>query len=244
MREKTIVIKTIGYSLAALYGVILLFFLWAVYMQKYDEYVIFYCLLFAVLFISAIAVARLREWGRKLLIALNVLTLVCLAIRYVPKIGIVPTGFIFMNIIVFLYFTQNEIRNHFFVKSFDKWISVLVIDDDEALIKTIRPLLISNGYSVLTADSGENGLIIAESQQPDIILLDVILPGIKGREVCKRLKSNDKTKDIPVVFVTAKDSEDDIKAEKEVGAAAHLTKPINKKMLMETLKNVLKKPVF
>jgi len=122
-------------------------------------------------------------------------------------------------------------------KSFQK--SILIIDDDESIIKTVRAILISQGYSVLAASSGENGLKIAQNQKPDLILLDVILPGVKGRDVCKQLKEDVKTKNIPVVFLTSKDSEDDIQAEKEVGGEGHLTKPVDAKMLIAAIHNIL-----
>ena len=119
------------------------------------------------------------------------------------------------------------------------WKSILIIDDDESIIKTVRAILISKGYAVLTADSGESGLMIAKNQKPDLILLDVILPGIKGRDVCKKLKEETETKNIPVVFLTSKDSEDDIQAEKALGAQEHLTKPVNAQVLISTIYNIL-----
>ena len=137
-----------------------------------------------------------------------------------------------MNIVVFLYFSQTKIKLQFHSGKFDKWRSILVVDDDETIIKTVRPILISHGCSVLTASSGEGGLQIALTQKPDLIVLDVILPGIKGREVCKKLKEDERTKDIPIVFLTAKNSPEDIQAEMDVGAEAHLTKPVNAKALI------------
>ncbi len=122
------------------------------------------------------------------------------------------------------------------------WQSILVVDDDETVRATARSVLIHQGYSVLTAENGEEGLAVAERQRPDVILLDVILPGIKGREVCRRLKENPSTKDIPVIFLTAKESPDDIQAEKEVGGQAHLTKPIDTKTLIATIEGVLSHP--
>ena len=71
------------------------------------------------------------------------------------------------------------------------------------------------------------------------ILLDVILPGIKGREVCRKLKEDETTKDIPVIFLTAKDSPDDVKAEKEVGGEEHLTKPVTSKVLVSAVNKIL-----
>ncbi|MCK5081489.1 MAG: response regulator, partial [Candidatus Omnitrophica bacterium] len=69
--------------------------------------------------------------------------------------------------------------------------------------------------------------------------LDVILPGIKGREVCQKLKEDPRTKGIPVVFLTAKDSPEDIQAEKDAGSSGHITKPVNIKVLIETIQSIL-----
>lgn len=118
--------------------------------------------------------------------------------------------------------------------------SVLIVDDDETVIKSIRPLLVRQGYFVLTAANGEDGITIARHQKPDMIFLDVIMPGLKGREVCKRLKADELTKGIPVVFLTAKDSPDDVAAEMAVGAAAHLTKPVDLAKLLSTINQSLK----
>ncbi len=126
------------------------------------------------------------------------------------------------------------------MKSLTAWKSILVVDDDETLLKTIRPILMKEGYSVLTAATGETGYNVAINQKPDLIILDVILPGIKGRELCQKIKTTPETKDIPVIFLTAKFSEDDVKAELEAGASAHLTKPIEQKVLFSTIKKFLK----
>ena len=96
-----------------------------------------------------------------------------------------------------------------------------------SLIKLLETGLADKGYHVLTATTGESGLSIAQNKEIDLILLDVILPGIKGREVCAKLKMEEKTKNIPVFFLTAKDSPDDIKAELDLGAVAHITKPVD-----------------
>jgi CheY-like chemotaxis protein len=117
--------------------------------------------------------------------------------------------------------------------------SVLIVDDDETLIKSVRPILVHQGYFVLTAGNGEDGLTISRRQKPDLIFLDVIMPGMKGREVCKKLKADPETKNIPVVFLTAKDSPDDIAAEMAVGAAAHLTKPVEPKKLMTMIDKII-----
>jgi CheY-like chemotaxis protein len=119
------------------------------------------------------------------------------------------------------------------------WKSILVIDDDEMTSKLIRPTLMKSGYSVLTALTGEEGMIIAGQQKPDLILLDVILPRMKGRAVCQKLKSNPETSDIPIVFLTAKDSQDDVMAEMSLGAIAHLSKPVQPDLLLRRIKEIL-----
>ena len=104
---------------------------------------------------------------------------------------------------------------------------ILIIDDDKGLLKMMRVNLTAKGFDVLIAETGEKGLQIAKRQKPDLIILDVILPGIKGREVCAKLKKDAQTQNIPVIFLTAKNSPDDIRAELEVGGVSHLTKPLD-----------------
>ena len=117
--------------------------------------------------------------------------------------------------------------------------TILVIDDDKGLIKMLETVLGSQGYVVLSANTGEGGLQIAQNKPVDLILLDVILPGMKGRQVCARLKESETTKDVPVIFLTAKDSPDDIKAEMEAGAIAHITKPIELTELIARVSNFI-----
>ena len=118
--------------------------------------------------------------------------------------------------------------------------NILIIDDDRGLVKMISSCLLSAGFAVWAADSGETGLTLARQNKPDLIILDVLLPKLKGREVCAKLKADGETRDIPVIFLTAKDSPDDVVAELEVGAVAHLTKPVNTQLLLAEVKNVLK----
>lgn len=117
--------------------------------------------------------------------------------------------------------------------------TILVIDDDKGLIKMLETGLGGQGYNVFSANTGEGGLQIAQNKPVDLILLDVILPGLKGRQVCAKLKENEKTKHVPVVFLTAKNSPDDIKAELAVGAIAHITKPIDLHELIAKVHEIL-----
>jgi CheY-like chemotaxis protein len=118
---------------------------------------------------------------------------------------------------------------------------ILLVDDDAGEHMIIVPILSKAGYSVVSAKSGEQALQLALNERPDLIILDVIMPGIKGRELCRKMKAYDVLKEIPVVFLTAKDSEDDVKAELEAGAIAHLTKPINPTDFLSTIDGIIRK---
>ncbi len=113
---------------------------------------------------------------------------------------------------------------------------VLLVDDDPGVHLIITPLLVKQGFQVVSAKTGEQGLQLALSERPNMIILDVIMPGIKGRELCMKIKAYDVLKNIPVIFLTAKDSPDDLKAELEVGGLTHLAKPIDPNNLIKTIK--------
>lgn len=116
---------------------------------------------------------------------------------------------------------------------------ILIVDDDISIHKMLEPILMSNDYQVISAKTGEEGLQMAQDHKPDMIILDVILPGMKGRAVCTAIKKNSALKDVPVLFLTSKDSPDDVQAELEAGGVGHLTKPINPQYLVAQIKKVL-----
>jgi len=118
---------------------------------------------------------------------------------------------------------------------------VLLVDDDPGVHVVIVPILSKAGYLAISAKSGEQALHLALNERPDLIILDVIMPGIKGRDLCKKIKAYDVLKDIPVIFLTAKDSQDDINAELEAGAVTHLTKPVNPANLLHTIDGIIGK---
>jgi len=239
--KKILDITIIGYLLAILYAFSMVGFIF--YSQVPDLQIksSVYLLLFGISLIGSVAVARLKEWGRKVIVVSSAMTFFMLLGFYVKTVDLFPLCYFIMNIVIFLYFNQSKIKLQFMGRRVEDWHSVLIIDDDLMLVKLIRPILMAHGFSVLTATSGEEGIQVAQLQKPDIILLDVILPGIKGREVCRKLKEDPEVKKIPVIFLTAKDSRDDIQAEKEVGGETHLTKPVNGKVLISTIRNILAK---
>lgn len=119
--------------------------------------------------------------------------------------------------------------------------TVLVIDDDLTFTKLVKSHFLKQKVNVVSAESGERGLELAKRHMPDLIILDVILPNIKGREVCAKLKEDILTANIPVMFVTFKNSLDDISAEMELGAVMHLTKPVNYDHLYQQVHKILVK---
>jgi len=116
---------------------------------------------------------------------------------------------------------------------------ILLVDDDPVEHAIVFPILSKAGYLPISAYNGEQALHLALDERPDLIILDVIMPGIKGRDLCKKIKAYDVLKEIPVIFLTAKDSQDDIKAELEAGGIAHLTKPINPVDLAKTIDGII-----
>lgn len=105
--------------------------------------------------------------------------------------------------------------------------TILVVDDEPVNIKIFMELLRSD-YAIKVATDGEKALQIAFSDSPpDLILLDILMPGIDGYEVCRRLKADPRTKDIPIIFITAKGSEEDQTRGFELGAVDYVTKPFS-----------------
>lgn len=116
---------------------------------------------------------------------------------------------------------------------------ILLIDDERVLHIMLRSVFATHGIDVISAYTGEEGIERVINEKPDMVILDVILPTIKGREVCRRLKAMEVSANIPVMFLTAKDSEDDIEAEMSLGAITHVNKPINSMALLREIKKIL-----
>ena len=113
---------------------------------------------------------------------------------------------------------------------------ILIIDDEPDLLTLAGRRLKSWGYDVLQAGSGEEGLRVADEDQPDLILLDVLMPKMKGREVCAALKANDRTKDIPVIFLSSLGMPDHIKGGLDAGAEDYILKPFNAEDLRDRIR--------
>jgi len=105
--------------------------------------------------------------------------------------------------------------------------SVLIVDDIPENLQVLGNILLQKGLDVGFATNGEEALEAIEYSKPDIILLDIMMPGMSGITVCQKLKANPETKDIPVIFITAKAQPEDIIKGFEVGAVDYVTKPFN-----------------
>ena len=104
---------------------------------------------------------------------------------------------------------------------------ILVVDDIEANVRLLQAKLQAEYYDVLVASSGPEALAMAAEESPDLVLLDVMMPGMDGFEVCRRLKNDPETRHIPVVLVTALDGRGDRITGLEAGADEFLTKPVD-----------------
>ena len=109
---------------------------------------------------------------------------------------------------------------------------VLVVEDNPTNVVLLEGLLSKNGYKIGTALDANQAFEFVKKVLPDLILLDVMIPGMNGFEVCKELKSNVKTKHIPVIFLTAKTTTEDIVKGFEVGGVDYITKPYKKEELI------------
>ena len=110
--------------------------------------------------------------------------------------------------------------------------TILVIDDNPTNLKLLVDYLENSDYTVLIAQAGDSGLQRAQNVIPDLILLDVMMPEMDGFEVCRRLKADETTHDIPVIFLTALSGEPEIIRAFEVGAVDYVTKPVRQKELL------------
>ena len=118
---------------------------------------------------------------------------------------------------------------------------VLVVDDERDILELVQYNLEKEGYRVTAVASGEDALAAARTKLPDIIVLDLMLPGVDGLEVCRRLQSDAATRGIPIVMLTAKGTEADVVAGLELGASDYVTKPFSPRVLTARIRAVLRR---
>ena len=118
---------------------------------------------------------------------------------------------------------------------------IYIIEDEQDISELIRFNLSLEGFNVETFGTGEAGLKAIEETQPDLLILDIMLPGMSGLEICRRLKESSKTKEIPVIMVSARGEESDVVKGLELGADDYVTKPFSPKVLHARVEAVLRR---
>ncbi len=116
---------------------------------------------------------------------------------------------------------------------------ILVVEDERELVKALQIRLEAAGYDVLAAYDGQEGLAKAQNEEPDLIILDLMLPKLDGYKVCRMLKFDDKYKKIPIIMLSARAQESDKKTGYETGADAYITKPFQHTIVLAKIKELL-----
>jgi len=117
---------------------------------------------------------------------------------------------------------------------------ILIIDDEKDFLLMLEKRLSAEGYSVLTADNGKDAITIAKSKSPDLIILDVIMPGMKGDEVAEKLKEHTSTKSIPVIFLTAiLEKTEEYKEDHIIAGNIIFAKPFDPEELLDEIKTLV-----
>ena len=119
--------------------------------------------------------------------------------------------------------------------------SVLVVEDEDAIRELVRYNLIKEGYQVVGAATGEEALRLAGKERFDVVVLDLMLPGIDGLSVCRSLKGDARTQNVPIVILTAKGEETDVVAGLNLGADDYITKPFSPRVLLARMRAVLRR---
>ncbi len=116
---------------------------------------------------------------------------------------------------------------------------IMVVEDEESLLKLECMLLTMRGYQVYSMKNGKDALECIEKEMPDLVLLDVMLPGINGFQVCQQIKSKPLTSHIPVILLTAKKGSQDMALGEEVKADRYITKPFKASLIFEIIQEFL-----
>lgn len=116
---------------------------------------------------------------------------------------------------------------------------ILIVDDSPTEIRKIRSILEKHQHEIITSDNGADGVAMAKAERPDLILMDVVMPGLNGFQATRQLTRAEETANIPVVIVTTKDQETDRVWGTRQGAKGYLVKPVNEDDLIKTINGLL-----
>ncbi len=134
--------------------------------------------------------------------------------------------------------TSNELMWGFMT---EQKLTVLVVEDEEDILALLHFNLIKAGYNADCAADGEEALRAIADKKPDLILLDLMLPGIDGLEICRRLREDESTSDTPIIMLTARSEEEDVVRGLELGADDYVTKPFSVKVLLARIQSVVRR---
>lgn len=116
---------------------------------------------------------------------------------------------------------------------------VLIVDDSPSQLYNLQKIVEKLGHDVVTAEDGAEGVELAKSELPDLILMDVVMPNLNGFQATRTISKNDSTSHIPIILVTTKDQETDRVWGMRQGAKDYVTKPVNEKAMIATIKKYL-----
>lgn len=116
---------------------------------------------------------------------------------------------------------------------------VLIVDDSPTEMHILSGMMEKLGHSVITANNGEEGVVTAKAEKPDLILMDVVMPGINGFQATRQLHRDESTKNIPVIIVSTKDQATDKMWGQRQGAKGYVTKPVEEQELIDTIEQIL-----
>ena len=116
---------------------------------------------------------------------------------------------------------------------------ILIVDDEKDIVETLAFMLKTKGFECICAYDGEEGLSLAKSSNPDLIILDVMMPKINGYKICRLLKFDNKYKNIPIIMITARSQDEDKIIGEETGADEYITKPFEFSEVLEKINKYL-----
>jgi DNA-binding response OmpR family regulator len=119
---------------------------------------------------------------------------------------------------------------------------VLIVDDESSMVSFLQRHVSNAGYEFVTASNGQEALEKIQREQPDLVLLDLVMPGMNGFETCRRIRENEKTKKLPVLIITALRSQSDSASAADCGANEFIVKPIDGPLLVKRLRYHLGSP--
>ena len=119
---------------------------------------------------------------------------------------------------------------------------ILIVDDEPNIVIPLQFLMEQNGYTTLVAQSGEEALEMISKERPDLVLLDIMLPGVDGFEVCEIVRLNPEWRNTRVIFLTAKGRDVDIAKGMVLGADEYITKPFSNQQIIDAVKKLLEEP--